>query len=78
MTDEEQKGDAPKGKKGAKPKGPAKEVSAMQKGDYTVHLLLQKTRGQCLVWQVTGNLQRSCSSTKTRSTRLTTLACPSV
>ena len=41
--EEEKKDDAPKGKKGAKPKA-AKEVSAMQKGDYTIHLLLQKAK----------------------------------
>ena len=37
---EEEKKDAPKSKKGAKEPKPAKEVSAMQKGDYTIHLLL--------------------------------------
>ena len=41
-AEEEKKDDAPKGKKGAKAPKAAKEVSAMQKGDYTIHLLLQK------------------------------------
>ena len=40
-SEEEKKADAPKGKKGKEPKA-AKEVSAMPKGDYTIHLLLQK------------------------------------
>ena len=41
-AEEEKKDDTQKkGKKGKEPKA-AKEVSAMQKGDYTIHLLLQK------------------------------------
>ena len=42
-AEEEKKDDTQKkGKKGAKEPKAAKEVSAMQKGDYTIHLLLQK------------------------------------
>ena len=46
MTEEEQKGEDQNKKSGKKQKEPkaAKEVSSMQAGDYTLHLLIQKAK----------------------------------